>query len=318
MDSQATRRGLPAAVVIGGLVALGWAAISILTGGGAAHADDRADSPLGDLTSVIGSTVTTATSVVEPIVPEVVAPVVVTVVAPVQQVVQQPLPVIGAGTDAGTEAPVPTAPVVEDVTDATRGVVTRVSDLLGDSPASQIVQPVTDAVESLPIVDRLLDELGVNSLLETVVGVVDDTTSIVGGVVENTVPPVLSVPDATVPDAPSPLAGPDSLALVAPATAASAPRAVDASTRSAPPDATGSAPDAAAPAPAGERSSPPPAGGAPAMPSSSAGPGGGSMISHARLSDVDLPALLAMERSPGASDDVLPTSLVADTDVSPD
>jgi hypothetical protein len=56
----------------------------------------------------------------------------------------------------------------------------------------------------------------------------------------------------------------------------------------------------------------------PAAPSSSAGPGGGSSTIHARLIDSTAAPLSSWERVSGASDDALPGSPSADTDVSPD
>lgn len=340
MNAQATRRGLPAIALWGGLGAIAWAAITVLTGGSSAHADEKSDAPLLDgvtslvsqTVSSVGDTVTAVTSpvvaqVVKPVVTEVVAPVVTQVVAPVQQSAP---PVVEHVSEAVVHVPVvgpATAPVVEAVTDTAEAVVAPVTDLLTDAPASQIVTPVQDALAALPGVGHLLDELGVNTILDDVVDVVDTTTEIVGDVVENTVPPVLGSLDPTGPDSSPSIPGAalsgtvDTAIAVStlPATlAAAGAQTAGGSSASTPrPVAPPAAPATSAPEPEGGTPVAPPVGG-PLAPSSSAGSGGASSLSHARLSDVGVPAFRAVERTPGAPDDVLPTSLVADTVVSPD
>ena len=342
MNAQATRRGLPAIALWGGVGALAWAAITVLTGGSSAHADENSDAPLLDgvtslvsqTVSSVGDTVTAVTSpivtqVVKPVVTEVVAPVVTQVVAPVQQAAP---PIVEHVSETITQVPVvgpAGAPVIDAVTDTAQAVVTPVTDLLTDAPVSQIVTPVQDALAALPGVGHLIEELGVNTLLADVVGVVDVTTDLVGGVVENTVPPVLTAldPDHSENNGPL-LPGVDLLdsitAAGSPVTtlpAAPAPTRAQTSGASAASALQPVAPPAtpATSAPESDDTAPitPPVG-APVVPSSSAGSGGASALSHARLSDVGVPAFRAVERTPGAPDDVLPTSLVADTDVSPD
>ena len=88
MNAQATRRGLPAIALWGGVGALAWAAITVLTGGSAAHADEESDpSLLGGVTTLVSETVSsvgdTVTAVTKPVVTQVVKPVVTQVVAPV-------------------------------------------------------------------------------------------------------------------------------------------------------------------------------------------------------------------------------------------
>jgi hypothetical protein len=338
VNTQATRRGVPAVALWGGLGALAWAALTVLTGGGSAHADEQHDSPLLDgvtslvsnTVSTVGDTVTAVTAPLTPVVTQVVAPVVTQVVAPVQQAAPV---VVETGTSTVAEVPVvgpATAPVVAAVTDTAQAVVEPVTDLLQDAPVSQIVQPIQDAVATLPIVGSLLQDLGVITLLDNVVGIVDDTTSLVGGVVDQTVPPVLEALDPTTP-AVTPIdlvpdASTSAPALTAdsavsdvsepaiPATTSSVVRAFPLA------QATSALDEPATTSPASEDPASPFSGlpGAPAAPSSSAASGGGSAVSHARLSDVNLTPLRAWERTSGASDDVLPTSLIADTDVSPD
>lgn len=333
MNAQATRRGVPAVALWGGLGALAWAAITVLTGGSSANADENSETPLLDgVTSLVSQTVSSVgdtvtavtqpvvTQVVKPVVTEVVAPVVVHVVAPVQQAAP---PVVEQVSEAVVQAPVvgpATAPVVEAVTDTAQAVVTPVTDLLTDAPASQIVDPVHDALAALPGVGHLLEELGVSTLLDDVVDVVDTTTDVVGGVVDNTVPPILVALDPSTGQSGLPASGADSSTTLT-ASARPGVQSVGASSARAP----GSVPDSGSLSPAADRAtsapedgSTPPAPGAPAAPSSSTGLGGASSLSHARLSDVRVPEFRAVELTPGASDDVLPTSLVADTDVSPD
>ncbi|MCM3778691.1 hypothetical protein [Microbacterium hydrocarbonoxydans] len=333
MNAQATRRGVPAAVLWGGVGAVAWAAITILTGGSSAHADEHSDAPLLDgVSSLVSQTVSTVgstvTAVTQPVVTEVVAPVVTEVVAPVVEhvaaPVQQAAPAV-VETVTETVAAVPvvgpaTAPVVETVTDTAQAAVAPVTDLLQDAPVSQIVRPVQNAVSALPIVGRLVDGLGVNTLLTDVVGVVDETTAVVGGVVENTLPPVLVALDPT--------SGIAADRPVSPASAVSgsqtrgtrlpaAPAAANLAIAEAEPVTAPASPGTSVPSPDEEKAPSPSHGGSPAIPAS-AGSNGASGLSHARLSDVGPFALRAVERTPGAPDDVLPTSLVADTDVSPD
>ncbi|MFB4349899.1 hypothetical protein [Microbacterium sp. CR_7] len=341
MNAQATRRGVPAAVLWGGVGAVAWAAITILTGGSSAHADEQSDAPLLDsvsslvsqTVSTVGSTVTAVTQpvvteVVAPVVTEVVAPVVTEVVAPVVEHVAAPVPqaapaVVETVTETVAAVPVAgpaTAPVVETIADTAQAAVAPVTDLLQQTPLSQIVRPVQDAVSALPIVGSLVDDLGVDTLITDVVGVVDETTAVVGGVVENTLPPVLVVLDpasgiaADRPDsAASSVSNSHARGTRAPASATAENSAIPAVE----PVAVPAAPATGVPASDEEKAPSPSHGGSPAIPAS-AGSGGASGLSHARLSDVGPFALRAVERTPGAADDVLPTSLVADTDVSPD
>lgn len=332
MNAEATRRGVPAVALWGGLGALAWAAITVLTGGSSAHADEQSDpSLLGGVSSLVSETVTavgdTVTAVTQPVVTEVVAPVVTQVVAPVVTEVVAPVqqavpPVVETVTGTVAEVPVvgpATAPVTEALAETAQEVVAPVTDLLQDAPVSQIVTPVQEVVTAIPLVGSLVDRLGVNTLLTSVVGVLDDTTALVGGVVESTVPPVLDALAPTRPDRIEPGI-----------PAALAPRGVAADSATAPPaTAQGTALSASrppasptpsattAPSADGEPTLPTPTG-TPAAPVSSAGSGGASALSHARTSDVGFSPLRAVERTPGATDDVLPTSLVADTDVSPD
>jgi len=352
VDVRATRRGVPAAVLWGALGVLAWATLAVFLGGGSAHADDRDDGPLDGLTSLVGDTVSSVTAPVKPVVTEVVAPVVTKVVAPVVTKavapvvtkvvapVQQTAPaVVETVTETVAATPVVgtvTAPVVQAVTETAHDVVAPVTAVLSDAPVSQITDPLLDTVAGLPLVGGLVTDLGVITTVDDLVDVVDDTTAILGGAVDSTVPPVLDALDPTTPD---PALG--SGVVVEPSTpgattvaprdeAAPGPAPFSASSRvlggaafvaTAPPVSTGSSDTVGSGADATgapENSPPGTLPGGPVPASSSAGSGGGSGAAHARLSDVDPSPLRAGERTSGASDDALPTSPVADTDVSPD
>lgn len=85
---------------------------------------------------------------------------------------------------------------------------------------------------------------------------------------------------------------------------------------STPTTAVGAGDDSTHAPPTGLPSSSPPGATVPA--SSSAGSGGAHGATHVRPSDANTSPLRAGERTPGATDDALPSSPVADTDVSPD
>lgn len=327
MDARATRRGVPAVILWGAVGALAWATLTVLLGGGTAQAEEEHDGPLDGLTSLVSDTVSVVTAPVKPIVTEVVAPVVTQVVAPVQKAAPA---VVETVTQTVAETPVVgpvTTPVVHAVTDTATAVVTPVADVLTGAPVSQITEPILDTVAGLPLVGGLVTDLGVISAVDDVVGVVDDTTALLGNVTNETVPPVLEALDPTSP-APAPGAGAviDVPAAVPPVDVAVVPAAPpSAASLSAPGpvrsaallhDAVAIAGDDTTRAPADTPSGSPP--GAPAPASSSAGSGGSGGAAHARLSDAGTPPLRACERTSGASDDVLPSSPVADTDVSPD
>ncbi|MFK3677418.1 hypothetical protein ACI2IP_06785 [Microbacterium sp. NPDC090218] len=331
MDVRATRRGIPAAVLWGAVGVLAWATLTVLLGGGSAHADDQDEGPLDGLTSLVGDTVSAVTAPVTPVVTNVVAPVVTKVVAPVQQSVPAVVETVTQTVAATPVVGPATAPVVHAVTETAQEVVAPVTAALANSPVSQLTDPVLDAVAGIPVVGGLVTDLGVITAVDDVVGVVDDTTALLGDVANATVPPVLEALDPTTPD-PEPGSGavsepavpaPGALTVavtdgtaVSPAfstfstSASELSGALSASDDSAP---TG---DDTTPAPAGTPPGSPP--GAPVPASSSAGSGGGAGAAHARLSDANSSPLRAGERTPGASDDVLPSSPVADTDVSPD
>ncbi|WP_149083939.1 MULTISPECIES: hypothetical protein [Microbacterium] len=354
MDARTTRRGVPAVVLWGGFGALAWAALTVLTGGGSAQADEQPQGQLDSLTSVVSETVTAVTKpvvndvvapvvnhvatpvvqeVVAPVVQEVVKPVVTHVTAPVQQAAPE---VVETVTETVTQVPIvgdTAAPVLETVAETTETVVEPVTDVLVSAPASQITAPVLDLVGDLPLVGGIVVDSGAIELVENVVGVVDDTTGLVGGVAEEAVPPVVEALTPQVPVAPqTPVdAVPASTvtpradftivppALTSPRSASPLAGHESALWAGSPVRATLSATDTqspvgdTAPAPFG---APP---GAPVAPaSSSAASGGTSASAHARVSEIGATPLRAWERAVGATDDALPGAPVADTDVSPD
>lgn len=333
MDVRATRHGVPAVAFWGAIGVLAWATLTVLLAGGSAHADEQEDGPLDGLTSLVSNTVSAVTAPVAPIVTQVVAPVVTQVVAPVQQAVPA---VVTTVTQPGVNAPVvgpAVTPVVHAVTETATAVVTPVTDALTDSPVSQITDPILDTVAGIPVVGGLVSDLGLISAADDVVGVVDDTTALLGNVANETVPPVLEALDPTTSTTPEPGEGSGSVAepvvktnLIittentaatppaspTPASSAGSPSPIALSTTIGATRAV----DDTTPAPTGPPSGSPPGATVPA--SSSAGSGGGNGAAHARLSDVNPSPLRAGERTSAASDDELPSSPVADTDVSPD
>lgn len=350
MDARTTRRGVPNAVLWGGVGVLAWAALTVLTGGGSAHAAEEPKGPLDGLTSVVSETVTAVTkpvvnNVVAPVVKQVATPVVQEVVAPVVHEVVAPVvthtvaPVQEAApavVETVTQVPVvgdTAAPVLEAVAETTETVVEPVTDVLGSAPVSQITAPVLDLVGGLPLVGGIVVDSGAIDLVENVVGVVDGTTSLIGGVVEETVPPVVEVltphepaapqtPEGSVPMGVPPVRE-DIAALPEPAPAPSASPSTgqDSVLRTvasfagpvSAPDSSDAGAGDTAPVPFG---APPAAPTAPA--SSSATSAGGSASAPARLSEIGATPLRAWERAAGARDDALPGAPVADTDVSPD
>lgn len=339
--ATAESRRIPHGVVWGAFGVLAWAAFSILTGGGSAHADDESVSPLGELAGVVSSTLDdTVAPVVEPVVVEVVTPVVQKVAAPVVKPVVQKVvtPVVEkVVTPVAQTVPVvdAIAPAVSDTADA---VVDPVTDVLQESPLSQTTAPVLSAVADVPVVGKVLDDLGVTTGVTAIVDAVDATTGLLGDAVDNTVAPIVDDLDLTSPTpigTLAPIAPVDSapgnvpvgldllVAVVAdegvvPSRASSA-FATDglafaafyAATASADPGVD----DTSVPTTPAKAAHAPPASTAP---TSSAGNGGGHMGDGAQFRANRLEPLRAWTRMHEAPDDELPSSPVADTDVSPD
>jgi len=307
---------------------IAWAAFTVVTGGGSAHADESDDGLLDPLTSLVGDTVSSVTEPLAPVVTQVVAPVVQTVVAPVQQTVPEvAAPVVEAVTQAPVVGPV-AAPVVTTAAQTVEAVTAPVTDALVDAPVTQITTPVVDAVAGVPVVGELLGDLGVIDLVGTVVGVVDDTVAVVGTVTDETVTPIVDALDpgtpgvVTTPPAISPVASaaaPAHFTAAVLSSAGSESRAAMRSNAHAAPliDEERSALSASDRDPASEAPSDgPPA--VPLAPTSSASSGGGSGAVPSRPGEVIALPLPSWGRTVGATDDDLPSSAVADTDVSPD
>ena len=332
---------IPYGVVWGSFGVLAWAAFSILTGGGSAHADDESVSPLGELAGVVSSTLDdTVAPVVEPVVVEVVAPVVQKVVAPVVKPVAQK--VVSPVTQTVVAPVAKTVPVVDAiapaVSDTATAVVAPVTDVLQESPLSQVTAPVFSAVAEVPVVGKVLDDLGVTTGVTAIVDAVDATTGLLGDALDDTVAPIVEgldptsrnpisalAPTPTVDGAPGdvPIDLDPSPAVVAdegiiPSRAGNALatdglhfNAVHAATASADPGADATSVPTT---PAMAAHAPP----ASTAPTSSAANGGGSMGDGAQFRSHQFDPLHSWTRMHEAPDDELPSSPVADADVSPD
>ncbi|MBY6061774.1 hypothetical protein [Microbacterium esteraromaticum] len=331
MSVEASRRRVPAVILWGGLVVLAWAALTVLVGGGDAHADDDDSTPLSGLSSLV---TTTVTEVVDPVV-EKAAEAVTTVTEPVlestQQVVEKAARTVASVPVVGSTASDALGTVSQTVSSATDAV----TDVVSDAPVSSVVRPVTDTVREVPVVGEVLDELGATDLLDDSAGAVDGVVDNLAPVVDGTVPPVVDALDPQRPTAPTPdvgeptlPTGPDAVLpddttadANADATPAIALPTNDAHRTpwSGGPHPVLSSGDAAASASGiehpNETSAPPP-GLVPA--SSAAGPGGSAGGAHpavhhsaSHLHDSGVSA------GPPA-DSVLPPAPVGDTDVSPD
>lgn len=326
-----------------GFIALAWTVFTLFFGGGAAHADDREDDgrsggltsllgeTVGGLTSLAGDTVRGATAIVAPVVTEVVAPVVTTVVAPVQEAVPE---VVTTVTETVESVPVvgqTATPVVSGVGDAVEAVTTPVTEVLQDAPVTQLTDPVTAALEQIPVVGGLLSGLGVTDGVDNLAGALDATVGVVGDVAAGTFPPVLDALDPGTPDTGVP--GETTPEPAADAPPADIPEAPASSARTAAPAEASTGQDHFTPViDAGVGIGPPalPATGAPASPeapahtplgvptNSSAGFAGGHFSDGARLGDAATDPHRAGLRVSGVTDDVLPPSRSAETDVSPD
>jgi len=219
-----------------------------------------------------------------------------------------------------------------------------VSGLLQDAPLAAVTTPVLDLVGAVPVLGDVVEDSGARELAETVVGVVDDTASDAGAVLDHVVPPVAGALDPTAPGSGD---SGDSLGPTTPGTpgsdigdgpgvpddtdladvagnvavSAGAPGAIGttafgALTRGG--FATHAGPTGAVQSSDTSGSSPPAH--APPAPgsSSSVHSGGSSFHDGARLHAASSGASAFAERTPPPSGDDLPDAPVADTDVSPD
>lgn len=340
MSTTASRR-ISAGVAWGAFAVLAWAALTLLTSTGPAHADDEADGPVDRLTSLVGSTVGAGAELVSDVVTETVVPAVEHVapvvteavpaaVEPVAQSVSQTVEAIPVVRDV---VPPVLTPVTEKVAETATEVTAPVTELLQDAPVSKVTDPLLDAVSEIGIVGDVLDDLSVTDAVTDISRTVDATTGALGRTVSDAVPPVLdtidevvpTVPDASVPGEPvrdeSTLAPAPAAASAVAVVSAAASRATDTSMLTF--DTVSAAPTAAVaevgtsgePAdPVGAAHAPP---GSPA-PSSSAGHGGAHVGEAARPGGESADALRAWKHQLGATDDVLPCSPVSEADVSPD
>lgn len=346
MTATAPRRIL-SGVAWGTFGVLAWATLTVLIGGGAAHAEEEPQAPLSPLTSLVGPTVDDVSSLATPIATEIVTPVVETVVKTVvAPVVQQTAPQIAESTvEAVVSTPIvgdSVRPVLDSVAPITTGaveaVVSPLTGALRNAPVSTLTEPVLQTLSGIAdgTVGEVLTDLGITGALREVVGVVDATADLIGGTASSTATPVhgaltppaaSEVPD-TEPVAEAPVHQDES---EPPASS----RVDDAVVRAASEDATGrmsahafeqlsaaasdagvAGPDAAASTRPHEHHQAPLAGLSTPLPST--GSGGGSHSDAARLGDSAFDPLHTWKRTLGASDDALPSSPVAGTDVSPD
>lgn len=203
MSVEASRRRVPAVILWGGLVVLAWAALTVLVGGGDAHADDDDSTPLAGLSSLV---TTTVTEVVDPVV-EKAAEAVTTVTEPVvestQQVVEKAAKTVASVPVVGSTASDALGTVSQTVSSATDAV----TDVVSDAPVSSVVRPVTDTVREVPVVGEVLDELGATDLLDDSAGALDGVVDNLAPVVDGTVPPVVDALDPQHPTAPTPDVG---------------------------------------------------------------------------------------------------------------
>jgi len=322
---------------------LAWATLTVLIGGGAAHAEEELQAPLSPLTSLVGSTVDDVSSLATPIVAPVVETVVETVVAPVAQ--QTAPQIVESTVGAVVSTPIvgdSVRPVLDSVAPITTGAVETVASpltgALQNAPVSTLTEPVLHTLSGIAdgTVGEVLTDLGITDALREVVGVVDATADLIGGTAASTVPPVLGaltppaaseVPD-TEPVAEAPVREDES-------ETPSSSRDDDAVVRAASEHATGrmsahvfeqlsaaasdaavAEPDAVASTRPHENHQAPPASLSTPLPST--GSGGGSHSDAARLGDSAFDPLHTWKRTLGAPDDALPSSPVAGTDVSPD
>lgn len=339
MDARATRRGIPAVVIWGGLGALAWAALTVLTGGSQAHADEQSKGPVDGATSLVSHTLDAVTEPVAPVVTTVVAPVVKAAVAPVQQTAPAVVaPVVRTVVNAPVVGDV-VAPAADVVVEAAKPVVRAVTDTVEGAPSSQVVDPIVDAVTELPVVGELAEDLGVVDAVDDLTGMLDDTTDIVGGVVDETVPPVLGTTDPGAPitpvvpvptdpeeiiGSPDAVGGPARAGTSVAGTTSLWSRLLDArGSGAAAPSGGALAPAATADDPRAGAVSDAPSGTPPTGPvlssaSASAASGAGSSSTAARISDGGILPVPAGAGMAGAVDDDIPSSPVTGTDVSPD
>lgn len=313
----------------------------VLLGGSPAHAADD-DPQSGALLSFFGKTVSATTSIAA----DVTAPVVGAISTPVANVVpvmeqvtstttlfvapvvtaasETAGAVVTAVSDTMTAVPIvgPTLGSAMDtaagaITDTTGHLVDTVVDLTGQAPLAQLTHPILGLVGALPVVGDLVEDNGLVDLLDIIIGVVDDATDDAGSLIEQVLPPIVNAVDPDPGEARHPEgAEPGDLNAPAPGSPYTPGLSIFA----------GSAfaalyvDENIVTGPATPLIGTPPAHGPPAAPSSSSSAhvAGSSFHEGARTHAAPFTAPGDSERTPPAPGDDLPTSPVADTDVSPD
>ncbi|MCS3844463.1 hypothetical protein [Microbacterium sp. AK031] len=322
---------IPSGVALGALGVLAWVTLSILTGGDAAHGDDESESPPGLVTSVVDSTLQSAT---DPVVAEVTQPAVSDAVVPIVQTVIAP--VVHVSPPVGDLAAVAS----DTVTDV---VVDPVTDQLSDSPVSHAIAPLVNTVADVPVVGELLDDTGATEAVIDLADAVDATTGRIAETLDTAVSPVTealhpapspAAPDQSTPGQNAPAASPVGtepvvLPIMDPSIEASpapstltphpyADRLLDEFREaghgtSAPATMAGARPLSAPP---GDGAHGPP--GPPATSSSAAAGSSTGLSAGAHVESTERDALRAWKQTRTASDDDLPSSPPAGTDNSPD
>lgn len=195
----------------GAFAVLGWAAFTLLSSTGTAHAEENPDGPLDGITSVVGSTVGAGAEIAGAVVDDVVLP----AVDHVAPVVTETLPAAAAPVADTVSTTVQAVPVVRDVVPAAVApvsdavvevaptVTAPVTDLLQDSPASRLTDPVVETARSVPVVGDLLDELSVPDAVAETSAALDATTASLGRTAQAVVPAAVGVVDRAVPSAPA-------------------------------------------------------------------------------------------------------------------
>lgn len=195
----------------GAFAVLGWAAFTLLSSTGTAHAEENPDGPLDGITSVVGSTVGAGAEIAGAVVDDVVLP----AVDHVAPVVTETLPAAAAPVADTVSTTVQAVPVVRDVVptavapvsdavvEAAPTVTAPVTDLLQDSPISRLTDPVVETARSVPVVGDLLDELSVPDAVAEATAALDATTASLGRTAQAVVPAAVGVVDRAVPSAPA-------------------------------------------------------------------------------------------------------------------
>lgn len=339
-------RGFVPAAIAGGLLAVGWVALSIAFGSGSAQAAETAPPPppslLGTLQSTVGAvqdTIAAAPVTVQSTVTAVPQTVAETLPEPVPAVAPEPAPVADA---APADVAAPRTSVVAPVVEATVPLLRSV-----DQTAEAAVGTVTGTVgavapaltPALSPVDAVLHRVPVTldtvtSALPALAVSLDDTVGTVGGTVRDAtglIPVVITVPSGPViPSLPGggpssgPSTPPGAPALVA--AAGTVVSATEATTRvaAAPDEVSETAQQSAS---SGSTSPLSPAhhpGGSPAselgIPGTGSAAGGGAVDVRllGTVSSLSAGDRLLTVRTGSAGDDRLPASPVADNDSSPD